>query len=453
MIFKAHLHLRILEIPKEAIDTFFSSSKELNSSITVSHSNVQDGISGHTILWRNAKENLMKKQSLSKIARLIEQYPALAAIRAEFRNAKGQYPQTAIYVQRPDPDVMLYEGKGHMTQSGKYSYLMGEFNSRGLQTEYIYTVDHNDKPDERFTYFYVDHNVRIKDVFTHHDYGKVKYLILVIYRRWYWAPHPEAEALGSVIGYPKGEELTLVVYPKPKDKTWQELIEEADRLKEERENAWKNSPKVLHRLPGVHQALRDDFKLHAFLSGGGLRVITLTKGKTEFYGEHPNIEDALLHLNEDFLAGGIPYEEMYRSNGRHTHYLTGSSLASSNIDYWVRQGQTIDAWQEDDQVVCQLSGYMHQEIPPEILNEAKVFPGKKFWWRSRGYNFCTIYYEHLFANGDPGHRFWVVRKPKHDPEGTDTFFYPITKTGRGNTLWKAMLAALSAQEEGVIRVK
>lgn len=108
-------------------------------------------------------------------------------------------------------------------------------------------------------------------------------------------------------------------------------------------------------LPGLEQALRDGCKVHAFRSGGGLRVIRITTkdGQLKGYGEHPQVEDALSHANEDFLAGGRPYQEVY--GGSKPNYLTGSSEPTSPLDDWLLHGHTFDAWYDGVRVFFKLN--------------------------------------------------------------------------------------------------
>ena len=67
--------------------------------------------------------------------------------------------------------------------------------------------------------------------------------------------------------------------------------------------------------PNLQEALKNGANLHAFLSGGGLRVVRIEKmnketGKKELlsYGEHPYFSGALVHADEDF---GLTYEQQY----------------------------------------------------------------------------------------------------------------------------------------------
>src|SRR3989344_9530066 len=109
-------------------------------------------------------------------------------------------------------------------------------------------------------------------------------------------------------------------------------------------------------LVGLGQALAEGSKIHGFLSGGGLRVVIVkSKQKLRGYGEHPSVDEALIHANEDFLAGGRPYKEVYGKV--HTHYLTGSRDTTSPLDAWLRQGNTFDAYRVgENQIVVDLKG-------------------------------------------------------------------------------------------------
>ena len=148
-------------------------------------------------------------------------------------------------------------------------------------------------------------------------------------------------------------------------------------------------------------ALRKGNCIHAFLSGGGLRVIRIEKnscnGKLLGYGEHPEIDEALRHVAEDFAAGGRPYHKVYGPKGKYAHYLTGSSTTTGELDAWIRQGRTFDIRSEGDQIVVELRGY--EEFRTSEAAEARARNGEtiahrkpgihvsdkghqRFWWRS-----------------------------------------------------------------------
>lgn len=84
----------------------------------------------------------------------------------------------------------------------------------------------------------------------------------------------------------------------------------------------------------LENALRTDGTLHAFRSGGGLRVVSLRAGPNDGqqvgYGEHPHIEEALDHAGLSVLRPDLGYHDFY---GRlFPHYLTGENQASGPLD-------------------------------------------------------------------------------------------------------------------------
>jgi hypothetical protein len=196
------------------------------------------------------------------------------------------------------------------------------------------------------------------------------------------------------------------------------------------------------KLTGIDQALKDGCRLHAFRSGGGLRVVRLEKdGKLKGYGEHPQVEDALSHTNEDFLAGGRPYDQVYGVSK--PHYLTGSSHATSDLDHWLMQGHTFDAWQNGAGVVFQLKGLARVETPKEIIDRV-LETGRAETWTHRDYTY-RIFKSHL-PNGDPCTLSQVVKSPKGKKNNSDCWMYYITKTGHGADFTEAMHNALKAKE-------
>jgi len=191
-------------------------------------------------------------------------------------------------------------------------------------------------------------------------------------------------------------------------------------------------------LETLTKALRQGAKMHAFLSGGGLRVVRLEKrDKLVGYGEHPSIDDALSHAAEDYLAGGRPYAEVY--GGLYPHYLTGSCETTSALDAWVRRGRTFDAHAAKDEIVVVLKGMGESRMPQEAWPEIKA--GRSFRWKERGYTLearpCR------FANGDLGASTVCVELAP----GRDKYrsFYDIEQTGRAATLEEAFHAALEAE--------
>lgn len=184
--------------------------------------------------------------------------------------------------------------------------------------------------------------------------------------------------------------------------------------------------------------------ISCFLSGGGLRVVSLdAKGKSLAYGEHPDLLIALHHLQDDLVAGGRPYNSVY--GGSEPHYLTGSRTPSCEFDAWVRRGQTFDARAEGVEIQVVLNGWMDTPIPKDV--EEKVYSGKHavVEWSHRGFRYESR--PSKFANGDKGMSIQTVFRPD---DRRDDFHYRITKTGAGSTILEAAMRALYAQEVEVM---
>lgn len=192
----------------------------------------------------------------------------------------------------------------------------------------------------------------------------------------------------------------------------------------------------------IEAALVAGAKLHAFRSGGGLRVVRIeSEGKLIGYGEHPSFEDALVLADKDIAAGGRPYAEVY---GKETpEYLTGSSTPSSELDRWILGGQTIDAFLAVDTVIVELHGWEHSEAPPDIM--ARVRAGNTVEWGHRGYVFESS--PSRFPNGDPCVTTSIISHPPGRDKNVDPWMYQVVKTGTGDSLQEAFDAALEAEPE------
>ena len=200
------------------------------------------------------------------------------------------------------------------------------------------------------------------------------------------------------------------------------------------------------QLQGIETALQTGCRLHSFLSGGGLRVIRLeTENRVlKGYGEHPHVDDALAHANEDYLAGGRDYYEVYGENGKYPHYLTGSTSTTSELDAWVRQGRTFDAWWENDQFVLELHGMQDIHAPKE-LHERVLATGKREIWEDRGFRYEIT--RSKLANGT-GTSMSCLNPRKN---GITHFMYNFTKNGRGKTFAEALTAAFAAEQVEVTK--
>lgn len=200
-----------------------------------------------------------------------------------------------------------------------------------------------------------------------------------------------------------------------------------------------------HTLEGLHRAMQGGSRIHAFLSGGGLRVVRLEGPKgLQGYGEHPDVLVALRHTEKDFAAGKRSYNAVYGENGSETAYLKGASTPSGPLDAWICRGSTFDATHDGDahEFVVVLHGYGKSEAPQWV--KEKIFSGRYAsieWVDRRGFGHKST--PSRFANGERCMSTCTVKHPKN---GGDPWFYQITKTGRGADFWAASNAALAAPE-------
>jgi len=201
------------------------------------------------------------------------------------------------------------------------------------------------------------------------------------------------------------------------------------------------------KFAGISKSLKEGCRIHAFRSGGGLRVVRIEKaGDLKGYGEHPQIGKALSHANRDFLAGGRPYNKVYGKS--EPHYLTGSASATSPLDLWILQGHTFDVWQSKDGIVVELKGLKQVEAPEEI-HKRVLLTGTPETWQHRGY---TYYIKRCyFPSGGPGVEWRVVKRPQGEKDRLGAIMYHVSRTGRGACFATAMANAFKADEVEVVR--
>lgn len=194
----------------------------------------------------------------------------------------------------------------------------------------------------------------------------------------------------------------------------------------------------------IEAALRDGGRLHAFRSGGGLRVIRIEQGERGGqlvgYGEHPNVGDAFRILADDLAAGARMYADVY--GPIETHYLTGSSSPDGRLDAWLLQGATFDAMAADGGFVFELRGLEDHKTPEDIVARARAGETVRYTDETRGVVYETKPYR--FPNGDIGSTTSAV----HVPEGMSNhraWMWYAVRMGRGATLAEAISAAFDAQ--------
>lgn len=132
---------------------------------------------------------------------------------------------------------------------------------------------------------------------------------------------------------------------------------------------------VYEQYPALEEKIKQGDRLHAFRSGGGLRVVFLAnKGRgpcssnNNGYGEHPNIEMAL-KLAEHDCVNHLPYNEVYGK--LIPNFWTGTTVASSPLDRWILSGHAFDISYNDGFVFE--GDYYHQfSEPKEVLEKLNI---------------------------------------------------------------------------------
>ncbi len=219
--------------------------------------------------------------------------------------------------------------------------------------------------------------------------------------------------------------------------------------------AFESTPEV---LTIIETALREGGgKMHAFLSGGGLRVVSIDvpppaeshapastsndDGEQLGYGEHPHVHEALRILADDLRAGGRPYSEVY---GRtETHYLTGASTPQDDLDAWLRGGHTFDARFDaaNQTFVFELVGLEMATTPPDIVERAATKGETVRWTDNRGIR--RVASPSRFPNGEPCCCVQVEARPEGMTHHRADMWY-AKRTGAAPTLAAAIRAAFAA---------
>ncbi len=185
-------------------------------------------------------------------------------------------------------------------------------------------------------------------------------------------------------------------------------------------------------------AIQRGARLHAFMSGGGLRVIRLEhKGRLVAYGEAPDVSEALTIAAEDYAAGGRPYGDVYGKT--RPHYLTGQSEPSGPVDAWLRQGRTFDAWHDGKAIVVEMRGLQDTKVPEGTHD--RVLAGETVAWVSRGYTYEST--PSRFPNSEPCVSTRVVYSPP-GRSGSDPWMYRTAQRATAPCLADALVAALKA---------
>ena len=190
--------------------------------------------------------------------------------------------------------------------------------------------------------------------------------------------------------------------------------------------------KFLPNYPYLEKTIRKGARLHAFRSGGGLRVVSINDSDDPGYGEHPYVYEALQYAEEDAKAGGREYKEVYGK--LHDHYLTGDPTPSGGLDAWTLTGRSWDISFKDGKFVFE-SKYLRQLEPPKEISDQAIATGERLkalklklakqtvwnfgvwdfadshsipWVDEYGAEFAV--YPCIFANGGVGHGWKTIKE-------------------------------------------
>ncbi len=387
----------------------------------------------------------MEHKTETQIAKLIMDFPIVGLIRFAQRSGNGKLPKTDVHIQRADPGTMHLQASNCRYKDR--SYIGGKNNLRGTRTEYMIAIDCDGKPMEYLEWDRGDFEKMSKDIFEIASPEKVDYLVWASAINWYTPSSEEREEKtgGNLFDQFVDAEVDIIIFQQPKNQTFAELIKIADEQKERRENAYKFLPDVMPEFTGIYKGLKDGGEIHAFCSGGGLRVVYMRRDGSDdnmAYGEHPHIEDALNHLEEDFLAGSRKYKDVY--GGLYPHYLTGESIATSNLDSWILQGRTFDCFQVRDEIHFVLNGCGESKMPKDVYNKV-IGTFEPVQWKHRGFIFLS---KPSSIGTCMGVSVNVIASPING-KGLNPHRYNFVKLGKSKTFWEAVKKAFEAPETEV----
>ncbi len=119
----------------------------------------------------------------------------------------------------------------------------------------------------------------------------------------------------------------------------------------------------------LEEALVEGFSFHSFRSGGGLRVLTLSKGDddADYYGEGPSYKVAMRILLEDLAAGGRKYKDVY--GPLEPRFLTGAfPKENDEVDKILYQGRNIDAKSDGELIKVTIKQLLQLRTPKQVCD-------------------------------------------------------------------------------------
>lgn len=187
----------------------------------------------------------------------------------------------------------------------------------------------------------------------------------------------------------------------------------------------------------LDRALERGGRIQGFGSGGGLRVIRIEQNRGADligYGEHPSVERALRRAAAE--AAGK------KSDPKRLEYLTGSPECTSQVDAWLRYGNTFLLRFIGGLVEARFFGYSDMEAPEGMQDRviATLVP-EEFEQRGCRFRMTPI----RFANGEPGVSIAVVSLPEGMPHHR-AFMWRSMRRGTGAGFLAAIAAALGSED-------
>lgn len=174
----------------------------------------------------------------------------------------------------------------------------------------------------------------------------------------------------------------------------------------------------------------EGYLLHAFTSGGRLRVLRIdspNKDKKGLYGESINLNEAFKILEEDAQAGGRKYSDVY--GPIHPHYLTGAYPEENDrLDCLLAEGYTFDITYKDGMFQMTVN-YGRRNKTPKAIMEKVSATGKPVKFEIDNLEFeCSLC---RFANGDIGHSTACLTKIE---QGFDPWYIKLKHIVESNTI-------------------
>jgi len=121
---------------------------------------------------------------------------------------------------------------------------------------------------------------------------------------------------------------------------------------------------LVKALTDLDIALNEGLTIVGWSTTPGVRMIVVedSLGIMQGYGEHPNVEEALIHAAEDYVAGGREYDQVYGEGKMYPAYLIGEQIISSALDHWVLQGNTLQVSKRKHTVTAKFIDYRQRVI-------------------------------------------------------------------------------------------